>query len=55
MSWGESLIFPGVSGAQSPVDVVKASLPGIEAKEVLLPVGQVSGQWSLNESFSLGA
>ncbi len=55
VSWGESLIFPGVSGAQSPVDVVKASLPGIEAKEVLLPVGQVSGQWSLNESFSLGA
>ncbi|THG83124.1 DUF1302 domain-containing protein [Pseudomonas sp. A-1] len=55
VSWGESLIFPGVSGAQSPVDVVKASLPGIEAKEVLLPIGQVSGQWSLNESFSLGA
>ncbi|MNZ44849.1 hypothetical protein D3C78_624870 [compost metagenome] len=55
VSWGESLIFPGVSGAQSPVDVVKASLPGIEAKEVLLPVGQVSGQWSFNESFTLGA
>ncbi len=55
VSWGESLIFPGVSGAQSPVDVVKASLPGIEAKEVLLPIGQVSGQWSFNESFSLGA
>ena len=54
VSWGESLIYPGVSGAQSPVDVVKASLPGIEAKEVLLPVGQVSGQWSLNEQFSLG-
>ncbi|SDS06106.1 DUF1302 domain-containing protein [Pseudomonas oryzae] len=54
VSWGESLIYPGVSGAQSPVDVVKASLPGIETKEVLLPVGQVSGQWSLNESLSFG-
>lgn len=55
VSWGESLIYPGVSGAQAPVDVVKSALPGIEAKEVLLPVGQVSGQWSLNEAFSLGA
>lgn len=55
VSWGESLIFPGVSGAQGPVDVVKASLPGIETKEVLLPVGQVSGQWSLNEALTFGA
>lgn len=54
VSWGESLIFPGVSGAQGPVDVVKSSLPGIETKEVLLPVGQVSAQWSLNEAFTFG-
>ncbi|AYC33966.1 DUF1302 family protein [Pseudomonas cavernae] len=52
--WGDSLLFPGVSGAQSPVDVVKASLPGVETKDVLLPVGQVSAQWTINETFTLG-
>ncbi|NBA93730.1 DUF1302 domain-containing protein [Pseudomonas sp. R5(2019)] len=54
-SWGESLFYPGVSGAQSPSDAVKASLPGVEVKEIFLPVGQVSGLWNINSKFSLGA
>ena len=54
-SWGESLFYPGVSGAQSPSDAVKAAQPGVEVKEVLLPVGQVSAAYRLNPQWSLGA
>ncbi|SDP02541.1 DUF1302 domain-containing protein [Pseudomonas jinjuensis] len=54
VSWGESLFYPGVSGAQSPSDAVKAALPGVEVKEIFLPVGQVSGLWTINDQFSLG-
>ena len=42
-SWGESLYYPGVNGVQNPSDAVKASQPGVEVKEILLPVGQFSG------------
>ncbi|MFJ4387798.1 DUF1302 domain-containing protein [Pseudomonas sp. NPDC089408] len=54
-SWGESLFYPGVSGVQSPSDAVKAAQPGVEVKEVLLPVGQVSASYRLNPQLSFGA
>jgi len=54
-SWGESLYYPGVSGVQNPSDAVKASQPGVEVKEVLLPVGQFSGSFRLNPSVTFGA
>jgi hypothetical protein len=54
VAWGESLFYPGVSGAQSPADAVKGSLPGVEVKEIFLPVGQVSALWNINPQFSLG-
>ncbi len=54
VAWGESLFYPGVSGAQSPADAVKGSLPGVEVKEIILPVGQVSALWNVNPYFSLG-
>jgi len=54
VAWGESLYYPGVSGAQSPADAVKGSLPGVEVKEIILPVGQVSALWNVNPYFSLG-
>jgi hypothetical protein len=54
-SWGESLFYPGVNGVQNPSDAVKASQPGVEVKEVLLPVGQFSGSYRLNPSLTLGA
>ena len=41
-SWGESLYYPGVNGVQNPSDAVKAAQPGVEVKEVLLPVGITS-------------
>ena len=43
--WGESLLLAnnGISYAQAPLDVIKAqSVPGSQAKELFLPVGQVS-------------
>jgi hypothetical protein len=45
--WGESLFFGSnaIAGAQSPVDAVKASsVPGSTTKEIIMPVGQFSGQ-----------
>ncbi|MGH8388015.1 MAG: DUF1302 domain-containing protein [Pseudomonas sp.] len=54
-SWGESLYYPGVNGVQNPSDAVKASQPGVEVKEVLLPVGQFSGSFRLNPQLTFGA
>lgn len=55
VSWGEGLFYPGVNGAQGPVDVVKSSTPGTETKEVLLPNGQVSADWNIGPKFGLSA
>jgi hypothetical protein len=43
--WGESLYFAnnGIAAGQAPIDAIKAqSEPGAEAKELYLPVGQIS-------------
>jgi hypothetical protein len=45
--WGESLLMAdnGISNAQAPVDLIKAlSVPASQAKELFLPVAQLSGQ-----------
>ena len=45
--WGESLFYGAnaIAGTQSPVDAVKASsVPGSTTKEIIMPVGQFSGQ-----------
>jgi hypothetical protein len=55
VSWGESMFYPGISGAQSPVDATKSTTPGVEVKEILLPVGQLFAQYSLTESINLQA
>jgi hypothetical protein len=52
-AWGESLFFAGVALAQSPADATKATVPGADVKSILLPVNQISGQWSLNEKLTL--
>jgi len=42
VSWGESLFIQGgISSAQSPVDITQTNVPGVEIKDILLPVGQV--------------
>ncbi|HEX8602383.1 MAG TPA: DUF1302 domain-containing protein [Pseudoduganella sp.] len=56
--YGETLFFGmnGIAGAQQPIDVVKGlSVPGTQFKELLRPVGQVSGQLQAGASISLGA
>ena len=56
--WGESLFsfVHGVSYAQGPVDIRKATAtPGIEAKELFLPLNQLSLQTQLNDDISMAA
>ncbi|MCO6056717.1 DUF1302 domain-containing protein [Pseudomonas sp. MOB-449] len=56
--WGESLFFANnaVAGAQSPFDTTRLlDDPTAEAKEFVLPVPQVSAQWQLTDTFSIGA
>lgn len=54
--WGESLFsfVHGVSYAQGPVDIRKATAtPGTEAKELFLPLNQLSLQGQLTDRLSL--
>ncbi|WP_238474461.1 DUF1302 domain-containing protein [Pseudomonas cavernae] len=53
VAWGESLFWPNISQGQAPVDATKFNVPGTEAKDAYLPVGQVSGSWSLNDELTL--
>jgi len=56
--WGESLFlaFNGISYAQAPLDLIKAiSVPGTQAKELFLPVGQISCQLRPTQTLSFAA
>ena len=53
VAWGESLFWPNIIQGQAPVDSTKFNVPGTEAKDAYLPVGQVSGSWSVNEDLAL--
>ena len=56
--WGESLLLAtnGISYAQAPLDFIKAiSVPGTQAKELFMPVGQVSCQLRPSTALSLAA
>lgn len=53
VAWGESLFWANISQGQAPVDATKFNVPGTEAKDSYLPVGQVSASWSLNEDLAL--
>ena len=55
VAWGEGLFYPGVNGVQGPVNVVNSGQPGIEVKDIMLPVGQVSANWEINPDFGLSA
>lgn len=55
VAWGEGLFYPGVNGVQGPVNVVNSSQPGVEVKDILLPVGQVLGNWEISPNFGLSA
>lgn len=56
--YGETLFLGanGIAYAQGPVDLIKLfSLPGVQFKEIALPVGQVSGNLQINSDLSVGA
>ncbi|OCW23837.1 DUF1302 domain-containing protein [Pseudomonas sp. S3E12] len=56
--YGESLFFGanGIANAQSTVDLVKLqSVPGSQFKEILMPTKQLSGNWQLTDTVSVGA
>lgn len=56
INWGESaFIQNGISAVINPADVSKASLPGTEVKEILRPLGALSGSISLTPEISLMA
>lgn len=55
--WGESLFSIGnsIAFSQGPVDTIKsAASPGSEAKELFMPIEQVSGSIAVNREISLG-
>lgn len=52
VAWGESLFWPNISQGQAPVDATKFNVPGTEAKDAYLPVGQVSFNFSLNQQLT---
>lgn len=56
MYWGEGLLFPAhaVSYSQAPLDAVKAATsPGIETKELFLPIGQLSAKAQVTDNLSI--
>ncbi len=56
--WGESLFFGGnaIAGGMNSVDVIKlVSVPNTQFKEAIRPVPQLSAQFQLTQSVSLGA
>lgn len=56
--YGESLFFGNnaIAGAQSSLDLIKAlSVPNSQFKEILRPIGQLSGQLQINSNVSVGA
>jgi len=56
--YGESLFFGanGIAQAQSPTDLIKLlGVPGSQFKEIIRPVGQISGQVQITPKFSVGA
>lgn len=54
--WGESLFMAGngIAFGQAPIDVVKAlGVPNTQAKELFLPVTQLSGQLQVTDTLSV--
>ncbi|WP_371185524.1 DUF1302 domain-containing protein [Thalassotalea maritima] len=53
VAWGEALFFPSMSLAQGPSDAIKASVPGTEVRDILLPEEQISVQYEVNQDLSI--
>jgi hypothetical protein len=58
LMWGESLLLSnnGIAAAQAPLDVQKVlTVPGLQTKDFLMPVNQLSGSFSLTNQWDLAA
>lgn len=55
VSWGESLFIPNGIASNTPVDATAAAIPGVELKEIFLPVGTLYGQIDLSDRISFEA
>jgi len=55
VSWGESLFIQNSINSANPADASKANVPGIEVKEILLPVNMLYGQLDLTDQLSMEA
>ncbi|MBT1449693.1 DUF1302 family protein [Glaciecola sp. XM2] len=55
VSWGESTFIQHGINTTNPVDVTRARAPGVEAREVFIPVGMVYGTIGLTDTLSLEA
>jgi hypothetical protein len=55
INWGESLFLPGGINSTNAVDVMRASQPGTQLKEVLLPAPMVSVASGLGHGFNVEA
>lgn len=56
--WGEAIALStnSISYAQAPIDVIKAlSTPGVDAKEVAMPITQISAKIQVSPSLALAA
>ena len=56
LNWGETLfLVGGVMSSQGPIDATGFNQPGVELKELFLPVEQVSIQFDLTDNLNIEA
>ena len=55
ISWGESLFFQGISGAQNYADAAAANSPGTQVKEIFMPTGAAYFNLELTRSINIEA
>ncbi len=54
ISWGESIfVTNSISSAMSPVDATETVVPGVELRDVFLPVGQVYAALTFLKNFTM--
>jgi hypothetical protein len=52
VAWGESMFWANISQGQVPMDAPVFNVPGTEAKEGYLPVGQVSASFTASDALT---
>src|SRR5690625_5265173 len=55
VAWGQSLFFSGIALAQNPSNATLATVPGVTARDIIMPSTQVSFTFNLTNKLSLMA